>query len=160
MSLSLLPTKDEINMMLNTYDEAIQLYGIEAKLINLEEINLYLDDRTLSKYYLPYKVLLQDYIDKKVLNNLVWLNNEKGENSIVAFMPIVYLGNRHNLCVHQVVELYNGDLWQISEISRSYLVGICYVVKLVPYIQEENRPKENDQMKSNYVVNPLVKEYE
>ena len=160
MPLSLLPTKDEVNMMLNMYDEAIQLYGIEAKLINLEEINLYLDDRTLSKYYLPYKVLLQDYIDKKVLNNLVWLNNERSENSIVAFMPIVYLGNRYNLRVHQVLELYNGDLWQISEISRSYLVGICYVVKLTPYIQEENRPKEEDQMKSNYAVNPLVKECE
>lgn len=160
MPLSLLPTKDEVNMMLNTYDEAIQLYGIESKLINLEEINLYLDDRTISKYYLPYKLLLQDYIDKKVLNNLVWLNNEKSENSIIAFMPIVYLGNRYNLSVQQVVELYNGDLWQISEISRNYLVGICYVVKLVPYIQEENRSKEEDQMKSNYVVNPLVKEYE
>lgn len=160
MPLSLLPTKDEVNMMLNTYDEAIQLYGIESKLINLEEINLYLDDRTISKYYLPYKLLLQDYIDKKVLNNLVWLNNEKSENSIVAFMPIVYLGNRYNLSVQQVVELYNGDLWQISEISRNYLVGICYVVKLAPYIQEENRSKEEDQMKSNYVVNPLVKEYE
>ena len=147
-------------MMLNTYDEAIQLYGIEAKLINIEEINLYLDDRTLSKYHLPYKVLLQDYIDKKILNNLVWLNNERSDSSIVAFMPIVYLGNRYKLCVHQVLELYNGDLWQISEISRSYLVGICYVVKLIPYIQEENRPKEKDQMKSNYNINPLVKEYE
>lgn len=160
MPLSLLPTKDEVNMMLSSYDEAIQLYGIEAKLINIETINLYLDDRTLTNYYLPYKLLLQEYIDKRILNNLVWLNNEKGENYIVAFMPIVYLGNRYNIRVHQVVELYNSDLWQIAEISRSYLVGICYVVKLVPYVQEENRRKEEDQMKSNYTKNPLITEYE
>ena len=160
MPLSLLPTKDEVNMMLSSYDEAIQLYGIEAKLINIETINLYLDDRTLTNYYLPYKLLLQEYIDKRILNNLVWLNNEKGENFIVAFMPIVYLGNRYNIRVHQVVEIYNSDLWQIAEISRSYLVGICYVVKLVPYVQEENRRKEEDQMKSNYTKNPLITEYE
>ena len=160
MPLSLLPTKDEVNMMLSSYDEAIQLYGIEAKLINIETINLYLDDRTLTNYYLPYKLLLQEYIDKRILNNLVWLNNEKGENYIVAFMPIVYLGNRYNIRVHQVVEIYNSDLWQIAEISRSYLVGICYVVKLVPYVQEENRRKEEDQMKSNYTKNPLITEYE
>lgn len=160
MPLSLLPTKDEVNMMLSSYDEAIQLYGIEAKLINIETINLYLDDRTLTNYYLPYKLLLQEYIDRRILNNLVWLNNEKGENYIVAFMPIVYLGNRYNIRVHQVVELYNSDLWQIAEISRSYLVGICYVVKLVPYVQEENRRKEEDQMKSNYTKNPLITEYE
>ena len=160
MPLSLLPTKDEVNMMLSSYDEAIQLYGIEAKLINIETINLYLDDRTLTNYYLPYKLLLQEYIDKRILNNLVWLNNEKGENYIVAFMPIVYLGNRYNIRVHQVVEIYNSDLWQIAEISRSDLVGICYVVKLVPYVQEENRRKEEDQMKSNYTKNPLITEYE
>ena len=160
MPLSLLPTKDEVNMMLSSYDEAIQLYGIEAKLINIETINLYLDDRTLTNYYLPYKLLLQEYIDKRILNNLVWLNNEKGENYIVAFMPIVYLGNRYNIRVHQVVEIYNSDLWQIAEISRSYLVGICYVVKLVPYVQEENRRKEEDQMKSNYTKNPLNTEDE
>ena len=50
-----------------------------------------------------------------------------------------------------VIKLFNGDLWQVAEVNRTYLVGLWYVVRIVPYVPEKDRPREEKQMKSNFM---------
>jgi hypothetical protein len=154
--ISLLPSNNETHLMLTMIDEAMRLYGLQCLLIDYKDINLYMDDQTLSHAY-DYRILLQDYVDKKIVANLRWQNIEKQEQGQVAFAPIQWGGRHFSVIEHQVIKLYNGDLWEIAEVNRAYLVGIWYVIKIVPYVPEKDRPREEKQMKSQY-VDPLRQE--
>lgn len=149
--MSLLPTVVENNLVLHMVDEAFSLFGIDCKLFDFTTINRYLDDRSLVEIGVDYKILLQEYIDKKILNNIHWMNIEKGQQGVTAFAPIKYQDIGFHLSEKQVIELYNGDLWQITEINRTYLVGLCYILRLVPYREEANRERAEKQMKTNFV---------
>lgn len=148
--ISLLPSENENRLMLTMIDEAMRLYGFQCILIDIKDINMYLDDRSLSHAY-DYRVLLQDYIDKRILANLSWQHIESKEAGQVMFAPIQWGGVRFSLVENQVIKLFNGDLWQIKEINKSYLVGLWYVIKVVPYVPEKDRSREEQQMKSQFL---------
>ena len=153
---SLLPSENENKLMLTMIDEAMRLFGFQCLLIDIKDINMYLDDRTLSHAF-DYRILLQEYIDKRILANLSWQNIEKQEQGQVAFAPIQWGGNHFSVVEKQVLKLFNGDLWQVAEVNRSYLVGIWYVIRIVPYVPEKDRPREEKQMKSQF-VDPMRQE--
>jgi hypothetical protein len=149
-TVSLLPTPNENRLMLMMIDEAMRLYGFQCLLIDIKDINMYLDDRDLSHAF-DYRILMQDYIDKKILANLSWQNIEKQQQGQVAFVPIQWGGRHFSVVEKMVIKLFNGDLWQVAEVNRTYLVGLWYVIKMVPYVPEKDRPREEKQMKSNFV---------
>lgn len=148
--MSLLPSDNEYNLQLIMIDEAMRLYGFQCLLIDFKDINMYLDNQTLSHAY-DYRILLQEYIDKKILANLSWQNTEKQQQGQVAFAPIQWGGRHFSIVDHQVIKLFNGDLWEVSEVNKTYLVGLWYVIKIVPYVPEKDRERESRQMKSNFV---------
>lgn len=155
-TVSLLPTENENRLMLTMIDEAMRLFGFQCLLIDYKDINMYMDDRTLSHAF-DYRILMQEYIDKRLLANLSWQHIDKQEAGQVAFMPIQWGGRHFSVVEHMVIELFNKELWQIAEVNRTYLVGLWYVVRLVPYVPEKDRPREEKQMKSNF-FDPMRKE--
>jgi hypothetical protein len=155
-TISLLPSNNENQLMLTMIDEAMRLFGFQCLLIDYKDINMYLDDQTLSNAF-DYRILLQEYIDKKILANLSWQHIEKQQQGQVAFAPIQWGGRHFSVVEHMVIKLFNGDLWEVAEVNRTYLVGLWYVVRLVPYVPEKDRPREEKQMKSNY-FDPLRQE--
>ena len=154
--ISLLPSNNETHLMLTMIDEAMRLVGLQCLLIDYKDINLYLDDQTLEHAF-DYRILLQDYVDKKLVANLKWQNIEKQEQGQVAFAPIQWGGRHFSVVEHMVLKLYNGDLWEVAEVNRTYLVGLWYIIKIVPYVPEKDRPREEKQMKSQY-FDPLRQE--
>lgn len=148
--MSLLPSDNEYNLQLIMIDEAMRLYGFQCLLIDFKDINMYLDNQSLSHAY-DYRILLQEYIDKKILANLSWQNTEKQQQGQVAFAPIQWGGRHFSIVDHQVIKLFNGDLWEVAEVNKTYLVGLWYVIKIVPYVPEKDRERESRQMKSNFV---------
>ena len=146
--MSLLPSDNEYNLQLIMIDEAMRLYGFQCLLIDFKDINMYLDNQSLSHAY-DYRILLQEYIDKKILANLSWQNTEKQLD--LAFAPIQWGGRHFSIVDHQVIKLFNGDLWEVAEVNKTYLVGLWYVIKIVPYVPEKDRERESRQMKSNFV---------
>ena len=155
-TISLLPSNNENQLMLTMIDEAMRLFGFQCLLIDYKDINMYLDDQTLSNAF-DYRILLQEYIDKKILANLSWQHIEKQQQGQVAFAPIQWGGRHFSVVEHMVIKLFNGDLWEVAEVNRTYLVGLWYVVRLVPYVPEKDRLREEKQMKSNY-FDPLRQE--
>jgi len=155
-TISLLPSNNENQLMLTMIDEAMRLFGFQCLLIDYKDINMYLDDQTLSNAF-DYRILLQEYIDKKILANLSWQHIEKQQQGQVAFAPIQWGGRHFSVVEHMIIKLFNGDLWEVAEVNRTYLVGLWYVVRLVPYVPEKDRPREEKQMKSNY-FDPLRQE--
>lgn len=147
---SLLFSDKEKCLTLRITDEAFRLYGIDCVIYDVKEMNLYLDDRTLANG-VPYKILLQDYVDTRLLSNLKWSTLDADKESIMALMPIVYNGNKYNLREFNVVRLCNGDMYQIREVNSAYLLHTNYVVKMISYKDEENRPREEKQMQTNFL---------
>lgn len=148
---SLLVSKKEQNLMLKIIDESMRLFGIDCTLYDISSMNMYLDDRIL-KSGVPYKILMQDYVDTRLLSNLHWSTVDVNKESIMAFMPIQFCNKKFNIREFNVIKLCNGDLYQIREVNKAYLVGLWYVVKLIAYKDEDNRPREQQQMKSNYMT--------
>lgn len=148
--ISLLLSDKEQCLYKNFIDEAMRLYGIDCTVYDVESMNLYLDDRTLSSG-LPYKILLQDYVDTRLLANLKWSTVDANRESIMALMPIQYNNKNYSLREFNVIEICNGDKYQIREVNKTYLIGLWYVVKLITYREEDNRPRETNQMKTNYL---------
>lgn len=148
--ISLLPSANENQLMLNLIDESMRLFGIDITLYDVKSINMYLDDQVLQEGH-PYKMLLQDYIDSRILANLKWCDTDVDGESIVAFMPIQYNNVKFKLIEHMVIHLENGDTYQIKEINKSYLVGLWYIVKLLAYMPETNRARPELQMKTNFL---------
>lgn len=149
-TVSLLPTENEHRLMLMMIDEAMRLFGFQCLLIDIKDINMYLDDQTLSHAF-DYRILIQEYIDKRILANLSWQNIEKQQPGQVAFAPIQWGGNHFSVVEHMVIKLFNGDLWQVAEVNKTYLVGLWYVIRMVPYVPEKDRPRDEQQMKSNFL---------
>lgn len=149
--VSLLLSEKENKLVKSFIDEAMRLFGIDCTIYDISSANMYLDDRVLTTGK-PYKVLLQDYVDKRLLSNLRWSTIDADTESFMAFMPIQYCGKEFNLREFNVVKLYNGDLYQIREVNSAYLLNTWYVVKLITYKDEENRPREEQQMKTNYLA--------
>ena len=146
---SLLFSDKENALMLNFVDEAFRLFGIDCNLYDLVTMNMYTDDRTLT-CGINYKILLQDYVDTRLLSNLKWSTLDADKEAIVALMPLQYNGNKINLRDFTVIKLTNGDTYQIREVNRAYLVGLYYAVKLISYEDEPNRPREAKQTKTNF----------
>ena len=147
---SLLFSCKEKQLSLSFVDEAFRLYGVDCTVYDLSSANLYLDDRVL-RTGKPYKILLQDYIDMRLLSNLKWSTLECDREAIVALAPIKLNGKEYNLREFDVIKLVNGDVYQIREINTSYLLGLNYILKLISYKDEPNRPREESQMKTNYL---------
>lgn len=148
--ISLLLSDKEQCLYKNFIDEAMRLYGIDCFIYDVNTMNMYLDDRTLSSG-LPYKILLQDYVDTRLLANLKWSTVDANRESIMALMPIQYNNKNYSLREFNVIEICNGDKYQIREVNKTYLIGLWYVVKLITYREENNRPRETNQMKTNYL---------
>lgn len=147
---SLLFSNKEKCLVLSQTDEAFRLFGIDCEIYDVESMNLYLDDRALSKG-VPYKILLQEYVDTRLLANLKWSTLDGNVESKMALMPIVYNGNKFNLREFNVIKLCNGDMYQIREVNSAYLLHTNYVVKLITYKNEDNRLREEKQMKTNFL---------
>ena len=152
---SLLFSDKEKCLVLSQTDEAFRLFGIDCELYDVETMNMYLDDRTLSKG-VPYKILLQEYVDTRLLSNLKWSTIDGNVESKMALMPIVYNGNKFNLREFNVIKLCNGDMYQIREVNSAYLLHTNYVVKLITYKNEDNRPREEKMMKTNFLKTDKV----
>lgn len=152
---SLLFSDKEKCLVLSQTDEAFRLFGIDCELYDVTSMNMYLDDRTLSKG-VPYKILLQEYVDTRLLSNLKWSTIDGNVESKMALMPIVYNGNKFNLREFNVVKLCNGDMYQIREVNSAYLLHTNYVVKLITYKNEDNRPREEKMMKTNFLKTDKV----
>lgn len=148
--VSLLYSDKEKQLIIRQTDEAFRLYGIDATIYDVSSMCMYLDDRVL-KSGLPYKILLQDYVDMRLLSNLKWSTVDADKESIMALMPIQYCGRKYNLREFNVIKLCNGYTYQIREVNKAFLIGTCYVVKLITYKEEDNRPRDEKQMKTNYL---------
>lgn len=148
---SLLPSKKENNLWLSLIDESMRLFGIDCTIYDITSMNMYLDDRILSSG-VPYKILMQEYVDSRLLSNLKWSTTDVDRESFIAFLPIRYCDKQFNLREFNVIKLFNGDTYQIREVNKAYLVGLWYVVKLISYRDEQNRAREVKQMKSNYML--------
>ena len=147
---SLLYSDKEYCLTLNFIDEAYRLFGISCELYDVTSINMYLDDRTLSKG-VPYKILFQEYVDTRLLSNLNWGCQDLNNESAMALMPIMYNGRKFNLREFNVIKLCDGNLYQIREVNSAYLLNTNYVVKLISYQVENNRQREEKQMKTNFL---------
>lgn len=147
---SLLFSAKEKCLVLNQIDEAYRLFGVSCTIYDVSSMNMYLDDRTL-KAGVPYKILLQDYVDTRLLSNLKWSTIDMDKEAIVALAPMRLCGKTYNLREFNVIKLYNGDMYQIREINSAYLLSTHYVLKLITYRDEKNRPREEKQMKTNYL---------
>ena len=132
--VSLLPSGKENKLVLNFIDEAMRLFGIDCKLYDVSSMNMYLDDRILSECKF-YKLLLQDYVDTRLLSNLKWSTVDFNKESIMALMPLQYNNQKFCLREFNVIELKDGTKYQIREVNSTYLVGVWYVVKLIAYTE-------------------------
>lgn len=147
---SLLFSDKELCLTRKFIDEAYKLFGIDCTIYDLSSSNLYLDDRVLQAG-VPYKILLQDYVDTKLLANLKWSTIDLNTEAIVALSPIQYCGKQFNLREFNVIRLCNGDTYQIREVCSSYLLNTHYALKLITYRDEQNRPRKENQMRTNYL---------
>lgn len=155
---SLLFSDKELHLTRTFIDEAYRLFGIDCTVYDLSSSNLYLDDRIL-KSGVPYKILLQEYVDTRLLSNLKWSTTDLNSEAIVALAPIQFCGKQFNLREFNVIRLSNGDIYQIREVNSTYLLHTHYALKLITYQDEQNRPREEKQMKTNY-LNTMREEFE
>lgn len=155
---SLLFSAKERNLIISFVDEAFRLFGVDCTLYDVSSMNMYLDDRIL-KAGVPYKILLQEYVDTRLLSNLKWSTIDADRESILALAPIQLCGKNFNLREFNVIRLCNGDTYQIREVNSTYLMHTYYALKLITYKDEENRPRAEKQMKTNY-FNTLHEEIE
>lgn len=147
---SLLFSAKERQLVLNQVDEAYKLFGIDCIVYDVSSMNMYLDDRIL-KSGVPYKILLQDYVDTRLLSNLKWSTVDADREAIVALAPIQLCGKNYNLREFNIIRLCNGDTYQVREVNSTYLLHTHYALKLITYRDEPNRPREEKQMKTNYL---------
>lgn len=147
---SLLFSDKEHDLTLRFIDEAYRLFGIDCSLYDISSNNLYLDDRIL-KCGVPYKILLQDYVDTRLLSNLKWSTIDADREAIIALAPIKFNCTKFNLREFNVIKLQNGDCYQIREVNSTYLASTHYILKLISYIDEKNRPRTEKQMKTNFL---------
>lgn len=155
---SLLFSDKELCLTRNFIDEAYRLFGIDCIVFDVSSTNLYLDDRNLS-HGVPYKILLSEYVDTRLLSNLKWSTLDADREAITALAPIQYNGKKFNLREFSVIRLCNGDTYQIREVNSTYLLSTHYAIKLITYRDEKNRPREEKQMKTNY-LNTTREEFE
>lgn len=148
---SLLLSEKEKCVIRHQTDEAYRLYGIDCTLYEVTSMNMYLDDRDLA-VGVPYKILLQEYVDTRLLSNLRWSTLDGDKEAILALAPMELCNRKFNLKEFNVIKLYNGDCYQIREVNSQYLFGIHYVLKLIAYANEKNRPRAEKQMKTNYLL--------
>lgn len=148
---SLLYSDKEYHLVLKQISEAYKLFGIDCTLYDISSSNIYLDDRVL-KQGVPYKILLQEYIDTRLLANLKWNTLDVNKESIMALSPIQLCDRKYNIREFNVIRLSNGDTYQVREVNSTYLLHLHYAIRLIPYKDEPNRPREEKQMKTNYLV--------
>lgn len=147
---SLLFSDRERHLVLKQIDEAFRLFGIDCTLYDVSSMNMYLDDRVV-KAGVSYKLLLQEYVDTRLLSNLKWSTIDADREAIVALAPIQLCGKQFNLREFNVIRLCNGDMYQIREVNSAYLLNTNYAIKLISYKNEVNRPREEKQMKTNFL---------
>lgn len=155
---SLLYSDKEKCVYTNFIDEAFRLFGIDCIIYDVHSANMYLDDRILDKG-IPYKILLQEYVDTRLLSNLRWSTIDADREATIALAPLQYCGNKFNIHEFSVIKLANGDVYQVREVSSQYLLHMSYALKLITYKEEQNRPRNESQMKTNY-LNPTREELE
>lgn len=148
---SLLYSDKEYHLILKQVDEAFRIYGVSCQLYDISSSNIYLDDRVL-KQGVPYKILLQEYVDTRLLANLKWNTLDVNKESILALAPIQLCDRKYNLREFNVIRLSNGDTYQVREVNSTYLLHTHYVLRLISYKDEPNRPREEKQMKTNYLA--------
>lgn len=155
---SLLFSDKERNLVISQIDEAFRLFGVDCVIYDVHSANMYLDDRILDKG-VPYKILLQEYVDTRLLSNLRWSTIDADREATIALAPLQYCGNKFNIHEFSVIKLANGDVYQVREVSSQYLLHMSYALKLITYKEEQNRPRRESQMKTNY-LNPTREELE
>lgn len=155
---SLLYSDKEKCIYTNFIDEAFRLFGIDCVVYDVHSANMYLDDRILDKG-IPYKILLQEYVDTRLLSNLRWSTIDADREATIALAPLQYCGNKFNIHEFSVIKLANGDVYQVREVSSQYLLHMSYALKLITYKEEQNRPRNESQMKTNY-LSPTREELE
>ena len=148
---SLLYSDREYHLVLKQIDEAFRIYGVSCQLYDISSSNMYLDDRIL-KQGVPYKILLQEYVDTRLLANLKWNTLDANRESFLALAPIQLCDRKYNIREFNVIRLANGDTYQVREVNSAYLLNLHYVLRLISYSNEENRPRKEQQMKTNYLV--------
>ena len=139
---SLLFSAKERQLTLKFIDEAYKLYGIDCVLYDVSSLNMYLDDRIL-KAGVPYKILLQEYVDTRLLSNLKWSTIDANRESILALAPIQLCGQNFNLREFNVIRLCNGDTYQIREVNSTYLMHTHYVLRLLTKMKKIDLVKKS-----------------
>lgn len=139
--MSLLPTNAEFDLMLSFIDEACRLYGIQVKLYETSSMSMYTDNEVLSTQ-VDTRLLLETYMGRKLTANLKWNHQEINSEAFVAFIPIKFGGRSYSVIDNMVVEMADGDKFRILEVKKDYLIGLWYIVKLTPFVEEEDRTRE------------------
>lgn len=145
--MSLLPTVGEHSLVLSFIDEALRLFGLPARLYSPDSVSMYEDNVQVSSF-VDIAVLLGDYVDRKLLADLRWNHMEAGQDSLECFLPVRY-GDRDISVVEDMVLEFRDSRFRVVEVNRSYLVGLWYIARLVPYVTEPDR--EVDGFKSSYM---------
>ena len=102
---------------------------------------MYTDNEVLSTQ-VDTRLLLETYMGRKLTANLKWNHQEINSEAFVAFIPIKFGGRSYSVIDNMVVEMADGDKFRILEVKKDYLIGLWYIVKLTPFVEEEDRTRE------------------
>ena len=149
MFTSLLPTENERQLQINLIDEAMRLYGFEAVLIDVDSVSMYADNHKLSRREYHIHVLFNSHPDRRLLANLRFNHLEKNDSPIVVYIPFQFGDRKLNIVKDQVLCI-NDDDWRITAVNDTYLIGLWYVCTVVPFIREEERPREKARHQTQF----------
>lgn len=155
---SLLPTESERNLQIGFIDEGMRLYGIEAVLIDVDSVSFYADNQKLSGREKHIHILFQNHPDRRLLANMQFNHIEKNEQPVVVFIPFQF-GGVHIDVVKDQVLVIGSDNWIIRSVNSTYFTGLWYVCHVVPFMREEDRPRDTARHKSQF-FNPGEDEFE
>lgn len=155
---SLLPTESERNLQIGFIDEGMRLYGIEAVLIDVDSVSFYSDNHKLSGREKHIHLLFQDHPNRRLLANLQFNHIERNESAIIVFIPFQFGGVRLDIVKDQVLVI-GEDNWIIKAVNCTYFTGLWYVCHVVPFMMEEDRPRDKSRHKSQF-FNPGEVEFE
>ena len=65
------------------------------------------------------------------------------------YIPFQFGDRKLNIVKDQVLCI-NDDDWRITAVNDTYLIGLWYVCTVVPFIREEERPREKARHQTQF----------
>lgn len=130
--MSLLPSKEEITLLLDWVQESLALYGQDVVVYSRDSYSMYLDDTKYSGGT-SLKVLLQNNPRKKLLDDLGWYQEFKDTQSTLVFLPYAIDGKVVHLREKDVLLFNDHTPLMIAQLNRDFLYGLWFVAQCVPF---------------------------